>query len=98
MSSWVIFKGRSPARSPRSPHDLAGGLGSWLPVSDDLVRQSHKQFGRITEGRCLQPGFRAETGFGRIIRDTELLFLPREIGRDVVVKVFHIEHRVVRVA
>src|SRR5262249_5099714 len=28
------------ARPPRSPDDLAGGLGSWLPISDDWAAMS----------------------------------------------------------
>src|SRR5262245_57645767 len=26
------FRPSSPSRPPRPPHDLAGGLGSWLPI------------------------------------------------------------------
>jgi site-specific DNA recombinase len=52
--------------------------------------QRDMQFGKITKGRCSQTRFLGGNRVGKIISDTALQFLPREIGRDVVVKVFDI--------
>jgi hypothetical protein len=52
----------------------------------------------MAEGRYLQTRFLGGNRVRKLILDTALLFLPRKIGRHVVVQLFGVEQRFVRAA
>src|SRR5262249_46617040 len=58
LAHWPGLAPTPPSRPPRSP-SAVGGLGSWLPISDDLVRLFFPIIGLVLTLSCqfLEPCF-----------------------------------------